>query len=71
MDKAQPEPLLLLYRDGDSFFLALPDFVDLQESDTIWLSELDMRCLIAEHAAGKEVEYRFFDAIGSKRREYF
>ena len=32
------EPILNIYRDGDSFFIARPGFVNLQESEVAWLA---------------------------------
>lgn len=36
------EPILHVYQDGDRFFAALPGFVDLQESEIVWLDKLEL-----------------------------
>ena len=33
----KPNPILHIYQDGDQFFVARPDFIDLQVSSVVWL----------------------------------
>jgi len=67
--------LVNIYRDGDSFFMALPDFSNLQESSVIWLGQSVMERLVVENArelcdseTDNTIEV-FFGALGLTARE--
>ena len=55
--------LVNIYKDGDSYFLALPDFSNLQESPTIWLSRETLARLFADNAKSQEDESVFWEAV--------
>lgn len=39
------EPIFYVYQDGDRFFAALPEFVNLQKSEVVWLEQIGIRTL--------------------------
>ena len=55
--------LVNIYKDGDSYFLALPDFSNLQASPTIWLSRETIARLFADNAKSQEDESVFREAV--------
>jgi hypothetical protein len=62
--------LLSLYRDGDSFFLALQDFGNLQDSRVIWLDKLTVAKLLKENANNQEDERLFWESVMGERVEW-
>lgn len=41
------EPILHIYEDGDQFFAALPQFLDLQASRVVWLESEEVQAMLA------------------------
>lgn len=55
--------LVNIYKGDDAFFLALPDFSNLETSPTIWLGRETVAQLFADNARNQEDESIFWEAV--------